>query len=84
MAGTLRKDFLRKKKLLFFWILSKLPPPLSPQFGHFVQLFSDVKIQDLTVSLGLKILTKNTPLKNVSKVWQGVFFSGERPIMFPS
>ena len=34
----------------FFWILSKIPP------GHLVQLFSDVEIQDLNVSLGLKIL----------------------------
>ena len=37
-----------EKKLPFFWILSKLPPP--PQFGQVVQLFSDVKIQDLKVS----------------------------------
>ena len=43
------------EKLLFFWILSKLPPP-SPQFGQLVQLFSDVKIQDFKVSLELRIL----------------------------
>ena len=42
-----------EKILLFFWILSKLP---SPQFGQLVQLFSDVEIQDLKVSAGLKIL----------------------------
>ena len=30
--------------------------PLSPKFGQLVQLFSDVEIQDLKVSLGLKIL----------------------------
>ena len=42
------------KKLMFFWILSKLPP--SPQFGQLVELFSDVEIQDLKVNLGLKIL----------------------------
>ena len=33
-----------------------LPPPPSSQFRQLVQLFSDVKIQDLKVSLGLKIL----------------------------
>ena len=31
-----------------------LPPPLSPQFGQLGPLFSDVKIQDLKVSLELK------------------------------
>ena len=31
------------------------PPPL-PQFGQLVKLFSDVEIQDLKVSLELKIL----------------------------
>ena len=44
----------RRKKLLLFWILSELPP--SPPFGQLVQLFSDVEIQDLKVSLGLKML----------------------------
>ena len=39
---------------MFFWILSKLPP--LPQFGQLVQLFSDVEIEDLKVSWGLKIL----------------------------
>ena len=52
-------DGLTKKKLLFFGILSKLPsPPLppSPQFGQLVQFFSDDKIEDLKVSLGITIL----------------------------
>ena len=31
------------------------PPPPLPQFGQLVQLFSDVEIQDLKVSVGLKI-----------------------------
>ena len=31
-------------------------PPLTPQFGQFVQLFFRRRIQDLKVSLGLKIL----------------------------
>ena len=39
--------------MLFFWILSKLPPP-SLQFGQIVKLFSEVKIQDLKVSFELK------------------------------
>ena len=29
--------------LLFFWILSKLPPPPSPQFGQLVQFFFNAK-----------------------------------------
>ena len=36
-----------KKKLLFFWILSKLPPPPFPQFGQLVQLFLNAKNVDL-------------------------------------
>ena len=32
------------------------PPPPSPQFGQLGPLFSDVKIQDLKVSLELRIL----------------------------
>ena len=39
------RDNILRKKLLVFWILPKIPP--SPQFGQLVQLFSDVKIQDL-------------------------------------
>ena len=34
----------------------QITSPPSPQFGQLVQLFSDVKIQDLKVSLELKIL----------------------------
>ena len=33
-----------------------LPPPPNHKFGQHVQLFSDIEIQDLRVSLGLKIL----------------------------
>ena len=39
------------EKLLFFWILSKLPPP-SPRFGQLVQFVPNVKIKNLKVSLG--------------------------------
>ena len=34
----------------------QITSPPSPQFGQLVQLFSDVEIQDLKVSLGLKVL----------------------------
>ena len=34
-----REGILRKKKLLLFWILSKLPSPLSPQFAQLERLF---------------------------------------------
>ena len=46
------------KKNVFFRALPELPkpPPPSPQFGQLGPLFSDVKIQDLKVSLELKIL----------------------------
>ena len=45
------------KKNVFFRALRELPdPPPSPQFGQLGPLFSDVKIQDLKVSLELKIL----------------------------
>ena len=45
-------------------------PPSSLQFGQLVQLFFDVEIQDLKVSLGLKILYTlyNTPTKKQLKV----------------
>ena len=56
MITIIAKGWYPEEKLLFFWILSKLPPTPSPQFGQLVQLFSDVEIQDLKVSLGLKIL----------------------------
>ena len=36
-----------EKKLLFFWILSKLPPPPLPQIWTTCTTFSDVEIQDL-------------------------------------
>ena len=39
----------------------------SPQFGQLVQLFSDVEIQDLKVSLGLKILYNIQYLCNLKK-----------------
>ena len=40
--------------LLDFVQITSPPPP--PPFGQLVQLFSDVEIQDLKVSLGLKML----------------------------
>ena len=43
------------KQMLFFWILSKLPPPL-PKIGTTCTTFFDVKIQHLNVSLELKIV----------------------------
>ena len=43
----LREGFT-KKKLLFFWILSKLPPPPSPQFGQLVPLSLNAKNVDLS------------------------------------
>ena len=43
-----RNVLLRKNA--FFWSFSKLPP--LPQFGQLVQLFTDVEIQDLKVSVG--------------------------------
>ena len=45
-----------EKMLSFGFCPNYLQPPHSPQFGKLVQLFSDVEIQDLKVSLGLKIL----------------------------
>ena len=46
-----------EKKLLFFWILSKFSSPLPlPPIWTTCTTFSDVEIQDLKVSLGLKIL----------------------------
>ena len=46
------------KKNVFFRALPKLPnpPPPWPQFGQIGPLFSEVEIQDLNVSLELKIL----------------------------
>ena len=37
-----------RKKLLFFWILSKLPPRPLPQLGQLVQLFLNPKNVDLS------------------------------------
>ena len=42
------KGRFHKKKLLVFWILSKLPPPRSPQLGQLVQLFLNAKNVDLS------------------------------------
>ena len=56
--ANIDKDYSNKgrrpeQKLLFFWILSKLPPPNLDNLYNF---FSDVEIQDLKVSLGIEIL----------------------------
>ena len=54
---VLHKGQTHKKKLLFLWILSKSPPPPPrPPIGHLVHHFADINIQDLKVSLELKIL----------------------------
>ena len=48
-----------EKKNVFFRALPELPkprPPSWPQFGQLGPFFSEVKIQDLKVSLELKIL----------------------------
>ena len=42
------------KKNVFFRALPELPKP--PQFGQLGPLFLEVEIQDLKVSLGLRIL----------------------------
>ena len=48
------KGRFHEKKLLFFWILSKLPPlPPSPPIWTTCTTFSNVEIQELKVSLGL-------------------------------
>ena len=44
----------RTQELLYFWVLSELPPP--PLLDNFYNFFSDIEIQDLKVSLGLKII----------------------------
>ena len=48
----------QKKKNVFFQALPELPkpPPPGPQFGQLGPLFSEVEIQDLRVSLELRIL----------------------------
>ena len=47
-----------EEKNVFFRALPELPkpPPPWPQFGQLGPLFSEVEIQDLKVSLELKIL----------------------------
>ena len=71
-----------EKKLPLFWILSKSPFPPSPQFGQLVQLFSDVEIQYLNDSLGLKILyvlfiiLYMYNLKNILKFKFGIWHFG--------
>ena len=58
----IREIWLREgvnwKKNVFFRALPELPkpPPPWPQFGQLGPLFSEVKIQDLKVSLELRIL----------------------------
>ena len=55
-----------EKKLLFFWILSKLPPPLlSPSIWTTCTTFSDAKVQDLKVSLRLKRLYIHYNIHNI-------------------
>ena len=49
-----RQGLTRKNCCSFGFCPIYLPP--SPQFGQPVQLFSNLKIQDLKVSLGLKML----------------------------
>ena len=53
-----KRRFPEKKKCILPSIarITPLTPPPCPQFGQLVQLFSDVKIQELKVSLGLEIL----------------------------
>ena len=51
--SLLREGILRKN-CCSFGFCPNFPPP--PHFGQLVQLFSDVEIQDLKDSLGLKML----------------------------
>ena len=55
LRKQLSKGGYSGEKLLFCWILSKLPPP-PPNLDNLYNFFSVVKIQDLKVSLELKIL----------------------------
>ena len=52
------REGVNGKKNVFFRALpeSPKPPPPSPQFGQLGPLFSEVEIQDLKVSLELKLL----------------------------
>ena len=55
MFSQLREDI--NKKNVFFRALPELPkPPPWPQFGQLGPLFSEVEIQDLKISLELRIL----------------------------
>ena len=51
-----REEVNRKKTFSFGHCPNFLTPPPWPQFGQLGPLFSDVKIQDLKVSLELRIL----------------------------
>ena len=53
-ATVIREGFTKKSCSSFRFCPNYLLP--SPQFGQLVQLFSDVEIQDLKVSLRLQIL----------------------------
>ena len=53
-TNNLREGLTKKNCCSFGFCPNYLPP--SPQFGHLVQFFSNVKIQNLKVSLGLKLL----------------------------
>ena len=55
---VLHKGRGQLKKNVFFRALPELPkpPPHDPNLGNLVLFFSEVKIQDLKVSLELKIL----------------------------
>ena len=53
--GTVSRE---ETAVILDFVQITFPPILSPQFGHLVQFFSNVKIQDLKVSLGQKIIYK--------------------------
>ena len=52
----IREDINSKKTFSFGHCPNYLTPPPRPQFGQLGPLFSEVEIQDLKVSLELKIL----------------------------
>ena len=56
LLEQIREEIHWKKKFSFGHCPNSLTPPPWPQFGQLGPLFSDVKIQDLKVSLELKIL----------------------------
>ena len=55
-SQQLREGVNGKKTFSFGHCPNHLNPPPSPQFGQLGPLFSEVKIQDLKVSLELKLL----------------------------